>query len=459
MKYFETEKIELKRTLNDSFEKEVVAFLNTHDGTIYIGIDDHGNIVGVEQVDKIMKKIADIISDSILPNAQEFIHYSAIYEEGKIIIKVDVKKGNSLYYIKKYGRSSAGCFIRIGTTSRGMSEEQIEKGFIRNVKKSDELIELESKYVPITFNQLRIYYDSNGYHLNEDTLVQNLNLQTKDGSFNKLAELLSDENHIGLIYARFHGVDKASFGETIDFGNQCIITAIERLFNRLEAENFGMSKIVGAKRIDKKLVNMDCLREAVYNAIINNDWINNRIPIIYRFDNRFEIMSYGGLPIGQTKEDFFLGISRPRSESLMRIMRDLNYTERTGHGVPSIIKNYGKEAFTISDDYVIVTLPFDKEVMQSHIISSEPQNEPLNELFDPHIEKNEPQDEPQNKKNEPLNIEEKIILLIQENPKISKNNIAKALNISLSTIKRIMKNSEKIFFIGPSKSGHWEIKK
>ena len=38
MKYFETEKVELKRTLNDSFEKEVVAFLNTHDGVIYIGV-------------------------------------------------------------------------------------------------------------------------------------------------------------------------------------------------------------------------------------------------------------------------------------------------------------------------------------------------------------------------------------------------------------------------------------
>ena len=37
MKYIETESVELKRTLNDTFEKEVVAFLNSHDGSIYIG--------------------------------------------------------------------------------------------------------------------------------------------------------------------------------------------------------------------------------------------------------------------------------------------------------------------------------------------------------------------------------------------------------------------------------------
>lgn len=47
MKYEETEVVELKRILNDSFEREVVAFLNTHDGIIYIGVDNDGTVVGV----------------------------------------------------------------------------------------------------------------------------------------------------------------------------------------------------------------------------------------------------------------------------------------------------------------------------------------------------------------------------------------------------------------------------
>lgn len=34
MNYIETDKVELKRVLNDSFVREVVAFLNSHDGTI-----------------------------------------------------------------------------------------------------------------------------------------------------------------------------------------------------------------------------------------------------------------------------------------------------------------------------------------------------------------------------------------------------------------------------------------
>ena len=86
MKYFETESVELKRNLNDTFEKEVVAFLNTHDGVIYIGIEDDGLICGVEKIDETMKKISDIISTRILPNPQELINVSAKYEDGKFII-------------------------------------------------------------------------------------------------------------------------------------------------------------------------------------------------------------------------------------------------------------------------------------------------------------------------------------------------------------------------------------
>lgn len=71
IKYVETEKIELKRNLNNTFEKEVVAFLNTHDGIIYIGVEDDGNVCGVDKIDETWKKLSDMIATNILPNPQE----------------------------------------------------------------------------------------------------------------------------------------------------------------------------------------------------------------------------------------------------------------------------------------------------------------------------------------------------------------------------------------------------
>lgn len=103
--------------------------------------------------------------------------------------------------------------------------------------------------------------------LNDDTFTSNLGLLTKDGKLNKIAELLSDKNHIGFIYARYNGKDKSSFSETVDFGTQCVLTAVEKLMYRLEAENRGVTKISSTTRNTKNLVDIDCLREAVYNAL------------------------------------------------------------------------------------------------------------------------------------------------------------------------------------------------
>ena len=70
MKFKGSESIELKRKLNKDFAMEVVAFLNTRDGIIYIGVDDNGDAIGVSNVDKTMRKIRDIIRDQILPSTE-----------------------------------------------------------------------------------------------------------------------------------------------------------------------------------------------------------------------------------------------------------------------------------------------------------------------------------------------------------------------------------------------------
>lgn len=85
MNYIETEKVELERVLNETIDKEIVSFLNTNDGTIYIGVEDDGKITGIEatKLDETMKKISDIVSTGILPNPQDLIKVSALYEEEK----------------------------------------------------------------------------------------------------------------------------------------------------------------------------------------------------------------------------------------------------------------------------------------------------------------------------------------------------------------------------------------
>lgn len=48
----------------------------------------------------------------------------------------------------------------------------------------------------------------------------------------------------------------------------------------------------------------------------------------------------------------------------MRVFLNMGLTEHTGHGVPTIIKKYGKEIFEITDNYVNCKIPFDKRVLE-----------------------------------------------------------------------------------------------
>ena len=234
--------------------------------------------------------------------------------------------------------------------------------------------------------------------------------------------------------------DKSSFSETVDFGNQCLLTAVEKLMYRLEAENRGVTEISSTTRSNKSLVDIDCLREAVYNALAHNDWLNGGVPSVYVYNDRIEIISYGGLPFGQTEENFFKGISKPRSEGFIRILRDLDFAERTGHGIPQIIAKYGKKAFNITDSFILVTLPYDSDVASKLV-----KNEHLNE----HLEV------------KATDRENFVIQMIKDNPYITYDDVSSKLGVSIATARRIFSAlKKKGIIVGSRANKHdkWQLK-
>ena len=73
---FETENVEFKAQFVDDIYKEIIAFANTDGGTVYIGIDDNGDIVGIDDVDDTYTRITNGIRDAILPDITMFIKYT-----------------------------------------------------------------------------------------------------------------------------------------------------------------------------------------------------------------------------------------------------------------------------------------------------------------------------------------------------------------------------------------------
>lgn len=312
MLFQKTERTELKKILNDTLQKEIVAFLNSFDGAIYIGVDDDGTVIGVDDIDDTQKRIADIITTQILPNPQAFVELGTKYVDGKNVIEIKVSKGKALYYIKKYGRSAAGCFIRVGTSCRSMTEEQIEEKYAETVSIPEKSIRdipvLRDNY---TFNKLKQYLVSHGIHINEESFYKNFGLITVDGKFNILADILADENMNSIKVAVFKGTDKSVFVKRNEYGFTCLIESLEKVINYCDALNETFIDVSVRPRKEQRLFNSEAFKEAWINACVHNKWSEELSPAVYWFDDRLEIVSYGGIPKNLTKEEFLSGKTEP----------------------------------------------------------------------------------------------------------------------------------------------------
>lgn len=419
--------------------KEIEAFLNTDGGIIYLGVDDDGIGVGVDNLDGTLRKVFDIITNQIYPSAKNCVKVEVVYDDGKVLIKIRINKGFApIYCVKEYGFSSNGCHIRAEKTYKSMTEKMIEERCVKGICDYDVMIQTPTYYGDISFKQLKFLFMENGYSIEEESYEKNLKLKTNNGEYNFLAELLSDNNMIPLIFAKFKGLNKTTYSERTDYGFQCLVVAYEKLKGRLELENICKTITSERPRKDIYLYDMDSVNEALVNAIVYNDY---RIasPLVSFFDDRLEIISHGGLSLGLTKEEFFKGISKPINEPLANIFKRLGLIKQKGYGVQTIVKKYGIEAFNIREYYINVIIPFNKEVIANHgSLSGEISG--INDGL--------------NKK------EEQILLLLKNNPELSTEKLSNQLNIPFRSVQRYISNLKAkgiVKRIGSKKTGYWEI--
>ena len=72
-------------------------------------------------------------------------------------------------------------------------------------------------------------------------------------------------------------------------------------------------------------------------------------------------------------EGFFLGESVPVNEKLSEIFLQLHISEKSGRGVPKIIEEYGKDAFSFREQSIVVTMSYgDIEVLLEYFILRKP---------------------------------------------------------------------------------------
>lgn len=352
----ETNRIEYKQELTKDLEKEVVAFLNYHEGgVIYIGIDKKDNVVGVSDADGDMLKIKDRLKNNILPSCMGLFDVVHEEREGKDGIKIIVASGpEKPYYLKKYGMSEKGCYIRTGTAAEPMPVKMIEELFSKRTRNS--IGKITSPRQDLTFEQLKIYYEAAGITLNKQ-FARNLELLNEDGKYNYAAYLLADQNNLSIKVAKYNGIGRSDLAESNEYGQESLIKATKQVLDKIDVLNTTITKITPRERENTRLWHPVALREAVINAFVHNDYSKEVPPKFEVFADRIEITSAGGLPEGLSKAEFFEGFSVPRNKELMRVFRDLGLVEQLGSGVPRILETYSRDCFTFSDNFLRMAFP------------------------------------------------------------------------------------------------------
>ena len=422
----ESNRIEFKRELNDRFERAVVSFLNyVGGGEILIGIDDDETTVGVVDTDALQLQIVDRIRNNIRPQTLGLFDVILMKSDGKDIIRIIVSCGQQRpYYIRKLGMSEQGCFIRVGSSSQPMSEQMIEELLVK--RQQITLQTMTSPRQSLTFKQLAIYYQEKNLEPTEQ-FIESLDLRQSNGEYNYAAYLLADDNGISIKVAAYAGTDKVELLETREYGNRCIITATQRILDRLDSENRTFAKITAKNRLEKERVNSIALKEVVINAIVHNDYTKG-IPLVEIYSNRIVITSCGGLVADLSEEDFFKCRSMPRNRELMRVFRDMELVEQIGSGMSRILKAYDRSVFELSPSFTIVTFPFEEAFISP---------------------------------NGKINVEIKTLLdVLKANPESTIPDLAELTGKSQRTISRELREYQDAGLLrreGSRKTGHWEV--
>ena len=444
----ETNRIEFKRELTRELdiEKEVVAFLNYREGGIvYIGVDNSGKPVGVKNIDSDMLTIKNRLRDGILPSPMGLFDVTVERIDEVPVIKIFVSSGTEKpYYKKQYGLSPKGCYIRVGTAAEPMTQAQIDDLYTHRVHNS--LKNVVSPRQDLSFAQLRIYYAEKGMQLN-DNFLRSLDLLTDDGRLNYVAYLLADENGNSMKLAKYAGTDRYELISNNEYGYCCLLTATQKVLDKLDVENKVSSVITPTRRIDTPQWDRLAIREAVINAIVHNDYIYGAPSKIELFSDHLEITSIGRIPQGLSQEDFFNGVSLPRNRELMRVFRDVEVVEALGSGMQRIMRKYSKDNFEFGDNYVRMTVPYNWVEGQEKVtgkVTGKVTRKVTGKVTRKVTDKTP----------------DKLLRLITANPNITIPRMMTALSMSDSGIRKVLRNMQAggiIRRVGPDKGGHWEI--
>ena len=272
----EDSRTQFKKDITNAVQlaQEMVAFSNTRGGFIIVGVDDYGNIAGLESSE--IRRLNQLISNKRKISQEELLRL--FQESGKIYADETIVQGSSIididkelfhsFYEKQYGESVEATGIPLNKILENL-----------NLAKNSRL------------NQAGL-------------LIFGRNPQKYRPEFLIKAVSFFGNDLGGTQYRDSEDID----GNLLKQYRNAMAFLLRNLRKIQKGKDFNVPGVLEVSEI--------ALQEVLVNALIHRDYFINATIRILIFDNRIEIDSPGKLPNNMTIENIKHGISCMRNRIL-----------------------------------------------------------------------------------------------------------------------------------------------
>ncbi len=339
-------KVALEVKKPKSWLKSVSAFANGIGGTLFFGIDNDRNVIGLADAQTDAEMISRLIKERITPYPNFIL--APERENGKDILVLSVSAGRSTpYYYKADGITEA--YIRIGNESVIAPSYVLNQLLLKGMNRTYDALLSEYDFKDFAFSKMRERYKAWTGNSMEEKLFDSFEMRDDHGKLTNAGALLADDapiKHSRLFCTRWNGLDKSGGMvdalDSAEYSGSLIILLNEGV-GFVKRNMKTRWKKTANSRIEMPDYCERSVFEALVNALIHRDYLILGSEVhIDIYDDRLTITSPGGMADGtRIQERDISNISSTRRNPVLAdIFGRLGYMERQGSGFKKITESY-----------------------------------------------------------------------------------------------------------------------
>ena len=374
--------IEWKESWKDEYLKWICGFANAQGGVLYIGKDDKGQVVGVKNSKKLMEDIPNRVRDIL----GILVDVDLLNEDNKEVIRITVSQHS--YPVSYKGEYH----YRAGSTKQVLKGATLTEFLTSKTGRTWDSIPVENVMVEdLDRDSFDIFRSQalksermteKDLEMSNEQLLDSLAL-TEDGKLMRAAVLLFHKNPEKWIRGSY--IKIGFFENNVDLRYQdeihgSLMQQAERVMDLLYTKYLkAYISYKDVTRVERYPFPKEAIREAIYNAIVHQNYATQVPMQISVYDDKIYIANDCIFPIGWTWETLLeKHQSRPYNPHIANGFFRAGFVETWGRGIEKICEACQKHGIDNPkytghpEDIMVLFQANKKRIDQTSVTKNEP---------------------------------------------------------------------------------------